>query len=98
MDIGDARYPLLVEFMSKFLYQLAAPTFEEAILQWTAEGPNEVRKLIDEINRVLGAGHTNEELEALIHRHSDYGCESGAETLSYFRAVLTEWLVNAPRE
>ena len=97
MDIRDEEYPLLVEFMSKFLYQLAAPTFEEAILQWTAQGPDEVRRLIGEINRALGAGHTNEELETFIYRHSDYGLETGRETLTYFREVLAEWLVNAPR-
>ena len=96
MDIGDEQYPLLVEFMSKFLYQLAAPTFEEAILQWTAEGPDEVRRLISEINRALGAGHTNKELETFIYRHSNYGCESGPTTLAYFRDVLVKWLVNAP--
>jgi hypothetical protein len=97
MDIRDEQYPLLVEFMSKFLYQLAAPTFEEAILQWTSAGKDSVRKLIGEIDRALGAGHTNEELEAFIDRHSDYGCESGPETLAYFRDVLAEWLVSAPR-
>jgi hypothetical protein len=97
MDISDSQYPLLVEFMSKFLYQLAAPTFEEAILQWTAQGPDEVRRLIAEIDRALGAGHTNEELETFVYRHSDYGCESGHKTLAHFRDVLAEWLVNAPR-
>jgi hypothetical protein len=88
MDFNDAQYPLLVEFMRKFLYQLAAPTFEEAILQWTALGPNKVRSLIDEINRALGTGHTNGVLETFIDRHSDYSCESGPETLAYFRDVL----------
>jgi len=97
MDISDAQYPLLVEFMSKFLYQLAAPTFEEAILQWTAQGAGEVRRLIGEIDRALGAGHTNEELEAFVSRHSDYGLETGHQTLTYFRDVLARWLVNTPR-
>jgi hypothetical protein len=98
MDIRDEEYPLLVEFMNKCLYQLAAPTFEEAVLEWTSCGPEEVRRLIDEIDLALGAGHTNEELETFTARHSDYGCESGPETLAYFRNVLAEWLVNAPRE
>ena len=97
MTIRDEQYPLLVEFMSKFLYQLAAPAFEEAILGWTAQGPDEVRRLIHEIDRALAAGHTNEELETFISQHSDYGCESGHMTLTYFRNVLAEWLVNALR-
>lgn len=96
MDISDAQYPLLVEFMSKCLYQLAAPTFEEAILQWTAQGPGEVSRLIAEIDHSLGAGHITEELETFIARHSDYGCETGHKTLAYFRDVLARGLVNAP--
>jgi hypothetical protein len=95
MKIRDAQYPVLVEFMSKFLYQLAAPTFDEAILQWTAEGPDAVRRLLGEINRALGAGHTDEELETFIRRHSDYALASGQETLFHIRAVLAQWLTKS---
>jgi hypothetical protein len=94
MDISDEQYPLLVEFMRKYLYQLAAPTFDSAILVWTAQGPGEVRTLITEINCALGAGHTNEELTKLISRHSDYDLETGRETLTYYRDVLAESLVS----
>lgn len=87
-------YPLLAEFMSKCLFQMAAPTFEEAILQWTLSGPAEVRRLLAEIDRTLTTGYADPELAAFIDRYSDYGLqdELAHRTLAYIGDVLRGWL------
>jgi hypothetical protein len=96
VGVSAAEYPVLAEFMDKCLFQLAAPTFEEAILQWTSGGPAEVRRLLAEIDRALVAGHPDRELAAFLDRHSDYGVPGGpAATLAYFGEVLQRWLTAA---
>ena len=96
MGVSAAEYPLLAEFMDKCLFQLAAPTFEEAILQWATGGPAEVRRLLAEIDRAVGARHPDRELAAFLARHSDYGALGGpTETLAYFGQVLRAWLAAA---
>jgi hypothetical protein len=93
MSVDAEDYPVLADFMDKCLFQLAAPTFEEAILQWTVCGSAEVRRLLSEINRALAAGHSDVELSVFIAQHSDYSLphEPAHRTLAYFATVLREW-------
>src|SRR5262245_14441252 len=96
VGVSAAEYPLLAEFMNKCLFQLAAPTFEEAILQWATGGPAEVRRLLAEIDRAVAARHPDRELAAALARHADYGAPGGpTETLAHFGQVLRAWLAAA---
>jgi hypothetical protein len=86
--IRDADYPRLVEFMDKFLYQLAAPSLYEAIAIYKVAGTEAVEKSLNEIARLLAAEYAESELTSFIDKHSDYTLESARSTLEYFIEVL----------
>ena len=86
--ISEAEYPRLVEFMDKFLYQLAAPSFAEAIAVYHAAGATAVEELVREIRQLLSAGHSKTELERFVGKHSDYMLDTARNTLVYFTDVL----------
>ena len=87
-----SAYPLLTDFMEKFLFQLAAPTFEEAVAAYGLNGAQEVRALVDEIDRVLANVSDEAELSEYVARHSDYMTGTGKETLGAAKEILSAWL------
>lgn len=86
--IDEKDYPLLVEFMDKFLYQLAAPSFEEAIAVYHVEGTKPVNQLLTEIAHLLSAEHSEQDLVRFVDQHADYMRDSARGTLEYIAEVL----------
>lgn len=91
MDL-ETRYPLLTEFMDKFLYQGAAPSLDECILIYSLNGLGPVVALVEEAKAALVAEHADCDLSAYVARHSDYSLDTGAATISHFIRILGKWL------
>jgi hypothetical protein len=87
--VNESDYAMLVDFMRKSLFQSAAPTFEEAIGFWKLNSDAAVRTVIAEIDRLLAAGYSEEELAQFLDRHSDYELDDGPiATLQFIRSTL----------
>ena len=86
----QARYPLLTEFMQKNLYQLSAPTFEEAILDWKQNGHDQTQMLLGEVDAILAADIAETDLAVYLEENCDYSMESARRTIEYFRQILRE--------
>lgn len=83
-------YPTLVDFMRKCLFQDAAPTFEEAIRAWLLTGEESVRRVVQDIDRLLSEGHPESVLGAFVEKYSEYFEDGGAiPTLERIKDVLS---------
>lgn len=89
--LDPGAYPNLVQFMDLFLYQEAEPTFRECILVAKSEGADFVRAVVRDIDAVLSADYSDEQIKALVRKHSDYCLPTGGrKTLAYIKDVLTQ--------
>lgn len=83
-------YPNLTDFMQKCLFQMAAESFAEAIRVVPLSGDKEWTKSItDELQRLLSAGYSEEDLAAFTWKFCDYFHGNTARsTLEYILEVL----------
>lgn len=87
--LSSKDFPDLVDFMTKCLFQDAAPTFDDAILAWTVNDEASIRSVIEDIERLLNAHYSLSELDEFVDQYSEYGEEGGGRaTLEYIRGVL----------
>ena len=87
----ETKYPHLTEFMDKSLYQEAAPTMEEAIVAYAANGQEVLKRLLDDIDSALGEPASEEEMLSYLENHSDYLEPEGAfATLRLFKSILSQ--------
>ncbi|VTR99035.1 hypothetical protein [Tuwongella immobilis] len=86
--IVESSYPVLTDFMRKCLFQDSAPSFQEAIRQWSQCGPQAVQNVISELERVM-AEHPEEELAEYLWKHCEYiSGETASSTVSYILSEL----------
>ena len=89
--IEPRDYPHLVEFMSKCLFQSAAPTFEEAILAWKLTGDYSTKVVLDELDALLIEDFPEKALADFVWKYSAYfQGDSAGSTLRYIREVLRD--------
>lgn len=88
--INPTDYQHLIEFMTKSLFQGAASTFEEAVIQWKITGSESVNQVVADINKLLEASYTETDLDEFVLRYSDYAEEDGGRaTLTQIKSILT---------
>ncbi len=89
--IDPQDYPHLVEFMSKCLFQDAAPSFREAISSWKLTGVESIQQVRIELTSLLDAGFDEESLAQFAWKYCDYIEGEGARsTLEFIRDVFQD--------